>query len=201
LCDTYEGSSEIKSSRKNTYNRQYQTFCQKPGEFFDDCFARFKSIVSRLRSCDPLAYFDNERAKQLLYALDDSVWGMKIIALEKSALGRKVLGIYIRMNPNVTCKVSWRILSTTHSLNRGFVWICKRGTKSGQLQLGINPLRFFSCRADKGKRTGGGGVDSRCGTTSVLALVGAVVLQWVSTDAQVRQRRGGSARYAGVNPG
>jgi hypothetical protein len=26
LCNTYEGSSEIKSSCKDTYNRQYQTF-------------------------------------------------------------------------------------------------------------------------------------------------------------------------------
>jgi hypothetical protein len=41
--------------------------------------------VSSLRSYDPLAYFDNEHAKQLLYALDDSVWGMKITALEESA--------------------------------------------------------------------------------------------------------------------
>jgi hypothetical protein len=40
--------------------------------------------VSSLRSCGPLAYSDNERAKQLLYALDDSVWGMKITALEES---------------------------------------------------------------------------------------------------------------------
>jgi hypothetical protein len=31
LCNTYEGSSEIKSSRKDTYNRQYQMFSQKPG--------------------------------------------------------------------------------------------------------------------------------------------------------------------------
>jgi hypothetical protein len=42
-------------------------------------------IVSSLRSCGPLAYSDNERTKQLLYALDDSVWGMTIIALEESA--------------------------------------------------------------------------------------------------------------------
>jgi hypothetical protein len=41
LCNTYEGSSEIKSSRRDTYNRQYQTFSQKPGESLDDCFARF----------------------------------------------------------------------------------------------------------------------------------------------------------------
>jgi hypothetical protein len=64
---------------------QYQIFSQKPGESLDDCFARFKSIISSLRSCVPLAYSDNERAKQLLYALNDSIWGMKIIALEESA--------------------------------------------------------------------------------------------------------------------
>jgi hypothetical protein len=84
LCNTYEGSSEIKSSHKDTYNRQYQTFSQKPGESLDDCFARFEYIVSSLRSCGPRTYSDNECAKQLLYALDDSVWGMKITALEES---------------------------------------------------------------------------------------------------------------------
>jgi hypothetical protein len=41
--------------------------------------------MSSLCSCDPLAYSDNECAKQLLYALDDSIWGMKITALEASA--------------------------------------------------------------------------------------------------------------------
>jgi hypothetical protein len=63
LCNTYEGSSEIKSLRRDTYNRQYQTFSQKPGESLDDYFAHFESIVSNLRSCGPLAYSDNERAK------------------------------------------------------------------------------------------------------------------------------------------
>jgi hypothetical protein len=81
LCNTYEGSSEIKSSHRDTYNRQYQTFCQKPCELLDDCFARFESIASILRSCGPLAYSDNEHAKQLLYALDNSVWDMKITSL------------------------------------------------------------------------------------------------------------------------
>jgi hypothetical protein len=84
LCNTCEGSSEIKSSHRDTYNRQYQTFSQKPSESLNDCFARLESIVSSLRSCGPLAYSDNEHAKQLLYALDDSVWGMKITALEES---------------------------------------------------------------------------------------------------------------------
>jgi hypothetical protein len=78
LCNTYEGSSEIKSSRKDTCNRQYQTFSQKPVESLDNCFARFESIVSNLGACGPLAYTDKERAKQLLYALDNHVWGMKI---------------------------------------------------------------------------------------------------------------------------
>jgi hypothetical protein len=73
LCNIYEDSSEIKSSRRNTYNKQYQTFSQKPGESLDDCFARFESIFSSLRSYGPLAYSDNERAKQLLYSFDDHV--------------------------------------------------------------------------------------------------------------------------------
>jgi hypothetical protein len=51
-------------------------------ESLDDCFARFESIMSNLRTCSPLAYTNNERVKQLLYALDDHVWGMKITALE-----------------------------------------------------------------------------------------------------------------------
>jgi hypothetical protein len=84
LYNTYEGSSEIKSSHKNTYNRQYQTFSQKPRESLYDFFARFESIVSNLRACGPLAYTYNECAKQLLYALDDQLWGMKITALEES---------------------------------------------------------------------------------------------------------------------
>jgi hypothetical protein len=41
--------------------------------------------VSSLHSCGHLAYSDNERVKQLLYALDDLVCGMKITVLEESA--------------------------------------------------------------------------------------------------------------------
>jgi hypothetical protein len=85
LCNIYESSFEIKSSRRDTYNRQYQTFSPKPEESLDVYFARFESIVSSLRSYGPLAYSDNERAKQLLYALDDSIWGMKITTLEEYA--------------------------------------------------------------------------------------------------------------------
>jgi hypothetical protein len=41
--------------------------------------------MSSLRSCGSLAYSDNERAKQLMYALDDFIWGMKITDLQESA--------------------------------------------------------------------------------------------------------------------
>jgi hypothetical protein len=85
LCNIYEGFSEIKSSRRDTYNRQHQTFSQKSEEFLDDCFDRFEFIVISLRSCGPLVYSDNECAKQLLYALDDSKWDMKITTLEEYA--------------------------------------------------------------------------------------------------------------------
>jgi hypothetical protein len=40
--------------------------------------------VSSLDSCGPPAYSDNKHAKQLLYALGDHVWGMKIVALKQS---------------------------------------------------------------------------------------------------------------------
>jgi hypothetical protein len=40
--------------------------------------------VNNLRAFGPLAYTDNECAKQLLYALDDHVWAMKIATLEES---------------------------------------------------------------------------------------------------------------------
>jgi hypothetical protein len=58
-------------------------FSHKSRESLDNCFARFESIVSSLCSYGPLTYYDNERAKQLLYALDDHVWGIKITTLEE----------------------------------------------------------------------------------------------------------------------
>jgi hypothetical protein len=71
LCNTCEDSYEIKTLHKDTYNRLYQTFAQKPSESLDNCFAGSELIVNTLRSCGPLSYTDNEHAKQLLYALDD----------------------------------------------------------------------------------------------------------------------------------
>jgi hypothetical protein len=53
-------------------------------ESLDDYFTWFESIVHSLRSRGPLAYSDNERATQLLYALGDHILGMKITDLEES---------------------------------------------------------------------------------------------------------------------
>jgi hypothetical protein len=41
--------------------------------------------VSSLCSCGHVAYSDNESAKQLLYALNDHIWGMKITTPEEFA--------------------------------------------------------------------------------------------------------------------
>jgi hypothetical protein len=60
-------------------------FSQKPDESLEDCFVSFETIVSSLRSCGPLIYSDNEHTKQLLYAVDDHVWSIKITVLEESA--------------------------------------------------------------------------------------------------------------------
>jgi hypothetical protein len=76
LWYTYKGSSRIKSSHKDTYNRQYQIFSKNLVNLYD-YFARFESVVGILRSCGHFVYSDNECSKQLLYALNGHVWGMK----------------------------------------------------------------------------------------------------------------------------
>jgi hypothetical protein len=50
--------------------------------------------VSNFRSCGPLAYSTNECAKQLLYALDDSIWGMKIYVLMDSSFFRIFISFF-----------------------------------------------------------------------------------------------------------
>jgi hypothetical protein len=57
LCNTYEGFFEIKSSHRDIYSKQYQTFSQKPEESLDDCSAYFESILRSLRSCGQSAEF------------------------------------------------------------------------------------------------------------------------------------------------
>jgi hypothetical protein len=85
LCNNYEGSSEIKSSRKDTYNKQFQIFSQKPGESLNDCFARFVSIVSSLRSLVLLHILTMNVLNNYCMLLMILFRGMKITALEEFA--------------------------------------------------------------------------------------------------------------------
>jgi hypothetical protein len=80
----HEGTNQIKARRQSTYNQEYQMFVQGPGESLDAMFARFDGIVSNLRSTGVLPYSDHERAIKLLYALDRSIWEVKISSIEES---------------------------------------------------------------------------------------------------------------------
>lgn len=53
-------TKQVKSTRKDTYNMEYQTFAQKPGQSLNDTFARFDAIVSNLRTCGQFTYSENE---------------------------------------------------------------------------------------------------------------------------------------------
>ena len=69
----------------DTYTRESQMFRQHPGESLNSVATRFDNIVSNLRSCGVLAFTANQLARKLLYSLDESVWGVKIAALEESS--------------------------------------------------------------------------------------------------------------------
>jgi hypothetical protein len=145
LCNTYEGSSEIKSLCRDTYNKQYQTFSQKPGESLNDCFARFESIVSSLHSCGPLAYSNNERAKQLLYTLDDSIWGLKITALEESADFSKLKSHELsrKGRPNHDASLTSKAFITSTRIG-GHVANPTNTTDSSALQFALSSLAAAS---------------------------------------------------------
>jgi hypothetical protein len=145
LCNSYEGSSEIKSLCRDTYNKQYQTFSQKPGESLNDCFARFESIVSSLHSCGPLAYSNNERAKQLLYTLDDSIWGMKITALEESADFSKLKSHELsrKGRPNHDASLTSKAFITSTRIG-GHVANPTNTTDSSALQFALSSLAAAS---------------------------------------------------------
>ena len=40
--------------------------------------------MCNLRACGNLVYNNNDRAKQLLYSLDENAWGVKIATLEET---------------------------------------------------------------------------------------------------------------------
>ena len=58
-------------------------FVQRSGESLDAMFARFDGIISNLRFIGILPCSDHERTIKLLYALDCSIWVLKISSIEE----------------------------------------------------------------------------------------------------------------------
>jgi hypothetical protein len=85
LCDYHEGSNTIKEVRQDLFKKDYMRFEMKPGESLDDFFARFNKILSNLRAVN-ITYTDAENARQLLGALDMSVWEMKVTSIRESTV-------------------------------------------------------------------------------------------------------------------
>ena len=55
----------------------------KTGESLDEFFARFNKILSNLRALG-VTYTDAEASRQLLSALDMSIWEMKVTSIRES---------------------------------------------------------------------------------------------------------------------
>ena len=78
----------MKARLFETHRREYENFTQGPGESIGDMFSRFQSIVNKVnanRSVDALEYTEHEKALKLLYALDHSVWDLKVNTIIESA--------------------------------------------------------------------------------------------------------------------
>ena len=81
LENYHEGAPQVKARLFETHRREYENFTQEPGESVDLMFSRFQSIVNKVnanRSAGVLEYTEHEKARKLLYALDRSVWDLKV---------------------------------------------------------------------------------------------------------------------------
>jgi len=59
---------------------------QSPGESIENLFARFLSLVNKMKAnITVMPYDDHARALKLLHALDLDVWGTKVEAIIESA--------------------------------------------------------------------------------------------------------------------
>ena len=87
LENYHEGTHQVKARLFETHRREYENFTQEPGESIDLIFSRFQSIVNKVnanRSADVLEYTEHEKALKLLYALDRSVWDLKVNTIIES---------------------------------------------------------------------------------------------------------------------
>lgn len=85
LCSYHEGSNSVKEVRQDMYKKEYMRFEMKTGESLDEFFARFNKILSNLRALG-VTYTDAEASRQLLSALDMSIWEMKVTSIRESTV-------------------------------------------------------------------------------------------------------------------
>jgi hypothetical protein len=85
LCSYHEGSNSVKEVRQDMYKKEYMRFEMKTGESLDEFFARFNKILSNLRALG-VTYTDAEASRQLLSALDMSIWEMKVTSIRESTI-------------------------------------------------------------------------------------------------------------------
>ena len=85
LCDYHEGSNTVKEVRQDMYRKEYMRFEMKTGESVDEFFARFNKILGNLRAVG-VTYSNAANARQLLSALDMSVWEMKVTSIQESTV-------------------------------------------------------------------------------------------------------------------
>ena len=85
LLSYHEGTTQIKTRLFDTYRHEYENFAQMSGESVDALFARFQTIVNKMRANRAqLPYDDHEKAIKLLHALDRKVWEVKVAAITES---------------------------------------------------------------------------------------------------------------------
>ena len=85
LCSYHEGSNSVKEVRQDMYKKEYMRFEMNTGESLDEFFARFNKILSNLRALG-VTYTDAEASRQLLSALDMSIWEMKVTSIRESTV-------------------------------------------------------------------------------------------------------------------
>ena len=85
LRSYHEGTPQVKTRLFETYRREYENFIHLPGETVDALFARFQSLVNKMKANRAdIPYSENERARKLLHCLDKTVWGTKVDVIVES---------------------------------------------------------------------------------------------------------------------
>ena len=127
LCSYHEGSNSVKEVRQDMYKKEYMRFEMKTGESLDEFFARFNKILSNLRALG-VTYTDAETSRQLLSALDMSIWEMKVTSIRESTV-----------MSTLTLDILYSKLKT-HELD-----ILARRTGSKSISLVTNPTSSNDC--------------------------------------------------------